>query len=521
MPTNEISGWTFTQSEIDFIQRTRDIEYARQRYGLPPRNDSQNPEGDDMPAQTPLRLHWAIPRNMNMGRMMYEWIKDIVQDHADYHLGNLRRWVVVHLDVGVVESGRVMHRTPQHEPVRLDEPLGAVTPVSFTEREVRYYQLHISYRAENQDNGDVECLNFTHEADEFSAPQSVQDELRRIASGSTTPPPPAPEPSPALACACGRESGYVYDQENMCEDCYIERVRDSAGCSVCGSLNCEMRNVNARRFCPDCVSDNFDVCSCCGEIGDQGSMLRRGEIICRRCHNPEWAPGQFNPRRNTHRKVHKTLTYGVELETSYSPNYADLEGQTDWGCVREASTCGKEFISPILKGDKGLEEIADFISRWGESWEVDDSCGTHIHIGLQEYSLEECRKVAYAYRRAWPVLAKLVGPSRAHSGMCGSPRWGIGDLMAADDMHDFAGERDKFEYVNWRTLVRIGTVEIRVLPGTLDANLINTWIMWNCALVRKMAKLSWVKIEALWSNPDFSGRSDSADGVGPLNQGVT
>ena len=302
---------------------------------------------------------------------------------------------------------------------------------------------------------------------------------------------------------------YAVEDRLVCEGCYRAAISRLYSCHQCSTHlqpgDCydfiQPGEQESFRYCRDCIRQLQDYCNGCGNIGPRNSMRRdtRGRCMCRGCYRPEWKQGEWKPERNTYNLVPRGFTYGVELETSNSENYADLEGQTSWGCVPEASTSGREFVSPVLKGDAGLQEVANFIQKWGDEWEVDNYCGTHIHIGLHKFSLDQKRRIAYAYHCAWSFIAAMIGPQRSQNSMCGAPQWTLADLMMAGDIEDFAEARDRFEFVNWRSLLKYGTIEIRCLKGTLDANLINPWIRWHCNFIKKVASMSMGKLQKAMS----------------------
>ena len=105
----------------------------------------------------------------------------------------------------------------------------------------------------------------------------------------------------------------------------------------------------------------------------------------------------------------ENLTFGVELEC-YLPNgvsrveaaervsqaiggrpvrcegYNHRDGNY-WKIVSDVSVSGRqngwEFVSPILKGQSGLDElkiVMDTLTAIGAT--VDRHCGTHVHIGI-------------------------------------------------------------------------------------------------------------------------------------------
>jgi hypothetical protein len=109
-------------------------------------------------------------------------------------------------------------------------------------------------------------------------------------------------------------------------------------------------------------------------------------------------------------------------------------------------------------------------------WTVDRSCGLHIHLDLAGDSTEECLRIAYAYRKTYPLWKKFVARNRADNSMCGSPQYSCADIRTFEHIEDFAELRDRFEYVNWRSYIRHGSFEVRLYHGTLNAREICNWI---------------------------------------------
>lgn len=308
-----------------------------------------------------------------------------------------------------------------------------------------------------------------------------------------------------MRCGVVTSDLYAYRMDILCEECYCEATQTDLFCAGCqGPMNpYENFRVESLSYCPGCARGRLDMCSHCGVCADQGTMRRPNERpVCGSCYQPEWTPGEWESQDNTFEEISERFTFGIELETSRSDNFVDLEGNTLWGCVPETSTSGKEFVSPVLKGDKGLEEVQLFIREWGSDWTVNSHCGTHIHIGLHALTLEQKRQVAYGYLKAWPFIKNLIGSRRAGNSMCGSPQWDLGDLMNADDIEDFAAARDRFEFVNWRSLLKYGTIEIRCLQGTLDYSLIKAWTCWHVAFIERASGMASYKLRSRMENAE-------------------
>lgn len=337
-----------------------------------------------------------------------------------------------------------------------------------------------------------------------------------------TEPAPMPQPAPApisgmrerpsgtICTWCSRpysdsNPAYQCGSSHVCRVCFddnFSRIRSCNSCEVCDDRTvC----INSEYYCQQCADDNFSrCCDCCNHRIADDIIRYQDRDICRNCFRPEWEPSDWEaPNENTYNLVPERLTFGVELETSSSPDYANLYENTNWGCVREASTSGKEFISPVLFGDAGLQEIEDFISSNASGWRINDSCGTHVHFSVENWTLDEKAKVVYGMRCLESEFRELQ-PNRMDNSMCGAATWQAHSLFDFEDVEDLAADTDKFQWFNIRPLLRINTVENRLLRGTLDANLIIGWIRLNAALIYSMLSQDWEKLKSDMAFPEVA-----------------
>ena len=309
-------------------------------------------------------------------------------------------------------------------------------------------------------------------------------------------------------CDCGRHlteyEAYNFMGKSRCWECHSYMVNNRGACCACGqSHGIDFYNgtVEGFRFCDSCLSEYFDYCGNCGARGTLGSMHDRSlngdreYLQCNQCYRPTWKTGNVSFPHSGNKIIPKGMTYGVELETHKCDGYQSLEGNTPWGCAREASTAGMEFISPVLSGDAGLCEIGVFLDENATGWEVNHECGTHVHISFDEWSIEEKTKVSFAFRCLEGWFKDLL-PRRMDNGMCGTCEWTARDLIDGElDVEDFAANTDKFSWLNIRTLLRLNTIEIRLLYGTLNKELILKWIECICAIAAFAKNCTWHKLD--------------------------
>ncbi len=208
-------------------------------------------------------------------------------------------------------------------------------------------------------------------------------------------------------------------------------------------------------------------------------------------------------------------TFGVELEGFlYGGEPLDLQarrarreldaaGLLEWGVGVDSTVIddsrqertGLEVRSPVLRGDDGLAECiraVQALSRAG--FVTNDSCGIHVHIGVTSESLAEMKTMAATLtaqelsldafttpqrrgegsRYAMPagVTREYIGVSERGKTLMGptpdiTPE-SLGDrLVAAQtfrgvlDTLNVNGDETRFHKINYRSIMKRGTVEFR------------------------------------------------------------
>jgi hypothetical protein len=154
------------------------------------------------------------------------------------------------------------------------------------------------------------------------------------------------------------------------------------------------------------------------------------------------------------------------------------------------------MISPILQGDEGFAEIREicaFAER--KAWTLDASCGLHVHIDARDLSSQELLQIAYAYRKSYPLWKRFVSRRRSDYSMCGSPQYSPADVRAAEHFEDFAESRDRFEFVNWRSFLRHGSIEVRIYRGSLNAREVCNWVALHARFIDAVKDLTFDEID--------------------------
>jgi hypothetical protein len=224
----------------------------------------------------------------------------------------------------------------------------------------------------------------------------------------------------------------------------------------------------------------------------------------------EWDQRDFVCENPTFDKIKTQRKFGVELETSQCERHWELSGQTIWGCTYDCSIGGKEFISPPLIGDEGLDELQSFCNEMqNRDWSIDSRCGLHIHFDMEGMADEQLFSMAYAYRLTWPMWKRFVSRDRGRNDMCGSPRYTTGEIRAATDWEYFVGARDRFEYVNWRAFFKHGTFEVRLGEATLSGDDIEKWLNAHAMFIETVKDMSYKELDLAFGDGESHTRAFS------------
>jgi hypothetical protein len=285
----------------------------------------------------------------------------------------------------------------------------------------------------------------------------------------------------------------------MCANCWQAYWYTCTACGTVAPVDESQRSPDGMSLCAECFEAEYVACAACGRGVDREEYFGwEGDPYCGDCYGraDTWKVQPWSGEAGSFDKVGSERRFGVELETCDCEGWRDLHGQTEWGCVYECSTPGREFISPILQGDDGFADIramCDIADNRG--WSVDSSCGLHIHLDLSNESPEECLRIAYAYRKTYPLWKVFVDERRRNTSMCGSPQYTCADIRTYEHIEDFAEVRDRFEFVNWRAYIRHGSFEVRLYPGTLNAREICNWIALHARFMDAVKGMSYSEID--------------------------
>jgi hypothetical protein len=180
--------------------------------------------------------------------------------------------------------------------------------------------------------------------------------------------------------------------------------------------------------------------------------------------------------------------FGVELETSESPDYEDWAEYGGWGAVTDGSTSGMEFVSPPMHGNDGYDSVIEMCRRIkSNGCSIDSDCGYHVHLDLSDTDKGQRKAIALAYHYTRNVWAKFVDESRrdtnyarfnvnseanGYGGRAPTVYWDRDSIVKGDDKPDVD---TRYVWVNWASYNKHGTVEVRSHEATIDGRAVINW----------------------------------------------
>lgn len=224
-------------------------------------------------------------------------------------------------------------------------------------------------------------------------------------------------------------------------------------------------------------------------------------------------------------------TFGVEIELIGLGTYAAADAlnragvyavaehynhqtRSHWKVVTDASVNGGcEVVSPILRGDAGLQQLETVMRALEAAGaRIDRSCGLHVHVGIPDLTPKQIKGVVGRYLKLEPVIDTWLPKSRRGNnamycqsnvacidGLTGEQqrdrvnvtlaaiRSAADDVMAIWNAATPMGRGSRYHKLNLASYWRQGTIEFRQHSGTVDARKAVNWVTFLLALVEKGA----------------------------------
>jgi len=243
-------------------------------------------------------------------------------------------------------------------------------------------------------------------------------------------------------------------------------------------------------------------------------------------------------------------TFGVELECLLPRDYAEGIDIGDYHCgepvyeapkfngrrwlvehdssvsSRSYDRYGCEFVSPILKGNDGVQNVLDF-TDWLKSHNtrVNTSCGLHIHIGIDSVLgrnpssakiVQFVTRVAHLSYRWQDALYSQTGTRRDRNHYCQRINDASGWVLSVQNEHERAPSEkcrhdtrlrslERYAPVNLQNMNGKGTIEFRAFAGTLNKSKI-LHHLWTAFCIVHNAKRNISLKQMKWEQKSLKGK---------------
>jgi hypothetical protein len=202
------------------------------------------------------------------------------------------------------------------------------------------------------------------------------------------------------------------------------------------------------------------------------------------------------------------LTFGIEIEcvgvnTTTAKQALEAAGITCenngynhntrpvWKVVTDGSLTSRdgscEVVSPVLNGTDGLTEVRTVMAVLRTAGaRINESCGMHIHIGVDQLSQVHQARIIRAYGKwSWAftglILQRRVNNRWAQLRSSSGTERLASDWENSSDLRSTASRHDRYYAFNIASYQRHGTFEMRAHHGSLNGMNASAWIAMHTA----------------------------------------
>lgn len=165
-----------------------------------------------------------------------------------------------------------------------------------------------------------------------------------------------------------------------------------------------------------------------------------------------------------------------------------------WKIVHDGSVgastgaVGGELVSPILKGEEGLETLRKVVRALSAAGvTVDRTCGLHVHVGARDLKPAEIMSVVQRYAKHESTMDAHMPESRRRNNCCHVRSLGghltnndrISKVQSVSSVEDLVRffSYERYLKVNVQSYARQGTIEFRQHSGSVNASKIVNWVL--------------------------------------------
>lgn len=302
----------------------------------------------------------------------------------------------------------------------------------------------------------------------------------------------------------------TFRYEFYCKNCII--TEQMYICNYCGKFGEKrIHEIRGKKYCNDCYNNmvknsEVKVCSKCKKLyllrELRSSQIR--EEVCYNCLNRRLSNSDKNFKSSIPLSFFITKnvgcndrTFGIELEVN-SKEITDvscnkLRRELDREQVngiklsqllftkRDGSlddNKGIEFNTTILNGEKGIEAITKIVTIMSKYFYVDSKCGLHAHFGALDFTEKDTKNAILFYTIFQDYFKYLVKENRIGGHYCNKlPETSRKSILEVKEIRQKTPYfSDRYRAVNFTSLAKYGTIELRIMEGTLDKDKIIGWI---------------------------------------------
>lgn len=156
-----------------------------------------------------------------------------------------------------------------------------------------------------------------------------------------------------------------------------------------------------------------------------------------------------------------------------------------WKIVKDGSvssrgtglSSGLELVSPILKGEAGLQELAKALDALHNAGaKTNTTCGLHVHVDTAGMNGVQRKNFFNSYVRNQRVLDRLVSASRRNNHGYTKPYTESRADQYANLLEQGSTGSDRYYTVNTLSFAKYGTLEFRQHQGTVSGKKAVAWV---------------------------------------------
>lgn len=344
-------------------------------------------------------------------------------------------------------------------------------------------------------------------------------------------------------------SGEIVNINKICTSCFnklkLLKCEKFTECKYQSIFASNFTKINNRTYCAKCFEQMKllvkDCTVCDNKVMKEDDKQYNGlGTLCRQCYDSGFERDYANIWNNKGKKLlfltsknntfntYPDRTFGLEFEMVAKKNYLKiasanivekllqekvtsnhslldfLEAHHDGSLTRNI---GIEITAGVLKGDKGAEILSNVISILKQEFTTDDTCGLHIHLGVDDFSEDELIDLYYVYQQMDKYFKYFIDNRRLTNRYCVPlKKFSKKDLSKKTDVIKFKdkdlelkkscqefykqirsdrdrGNQEHYGKVNFSSVREHNTLEIRIMDGNLDTERILEWLRFHLQII--------------------------------------